>query len=104
MPTSATTTGGCASASATPATSAGCWATCSTTSIEADRDWLDPVLAAVAEQAPLLVAGDASAFMSKVALALTPPRPKEPKPGRLADEAARPDKRTINGSQDQGDG
>jgi PTH1 family peptidyl-tRNA hydrolase len=42
----------------------------------ADRQWLDPVLAAVAEQAPLLVAGDAAAFASKVALALNPPRPK----------------------------
>ena len=42
----------------------------------ADRQWLEPVLAAVAEQAPLLVAGDAAAFASKVALALNPPRPK----------------------------
>jgi PTH1 family peptidyl-tRNA hydrolase len=39
-----------------------------------DRPWLDPLLAAVAEHAPLLVAGDPAAFMSKVALALKPPR------------------------------
>ena len=43
---------------------------------EADRQWLDPLLQAVAEHTPLLVAGDASAFASKVALALNPPRPK----------------------------
>ena len=43
---------------------------------EADRRWLDPMLTAVAEQTPLLVAGDAAAFASKVALALNPPRPK----------------------------
>jgi peptidyl-tRNA hydrolase, PTH1 family len=45
---------------------------------EADRRWLDTVLQAVAEQTPLLVAGDPSAFASKVALALNPPRPKPP--------------------------
>jgi PTH1 family peptidyl-tRNA hydrolase len=43
---------------------------------EADQQWLEPLLAAVAEHTPLLVAGDASAFASKVALALNPPRPK----------------------------
>ena len=42
---------------------------------EADRQWLDPVLSAIAEHAPLLVAGDGPAFASKVALALSPPRP-----------------------------
>jgi PTH1 family peptidyl-tRNA hydrolase len=47
---------------------------------EADRRWLDTVLQAVAEQAPLLVAGDAAAFASKVALALGPPRPAHPSP------------------------
>jgi PTH1 family peptidyl-tRNA hydrolase len=47
---------------------------------EADRRWLDPLLAAIAEHAPLLVAGDAAAFASKVALALNPPRPKPPQP------------------------
>src|SRR5512144_777258 len=43
---------------------------------EADRRWLDPVLGAVAEHVALLIAGDAPAFASKVALALNPPRPK----------------------------
>jgi peptidyl-tRNA hydrolase, PTH1 family len=43
---------------------------------ELDRQWLDPVLAAVAEQTPLLVAGAAAEFMSRVALAIAPPREK----------------------------
>jgi PTH1 family peptidyl-tRNA hydrolase len=43
---------------------------------EADRRWLDPLLAAIAEHTPLLISGDPSAFASKVALALNPPRPK----------------------------
>ena len=57
---------------------------------ESDRQWLDPLLQAVAEHTPLLVAGDASAFASKVALALNPPRPKpvahSPRPSPKADE------------------
>jgi PTH1 family peptidyl-tRNA hydrolase len=43
---------------------------------KADAAWLDPLLDAVAEQFPLLVGGDAGAFMSKVALATNPPKPK----------------------------
>jgi PTH1 family peptidyl-tRNA hydrolase len=43
---------------------------------KADAAWLDPLLDAVAEQFPLLVQGDAGAFMSKVALAMNPPKPK----------------------------
>jgi PTH1 family peptidyl-tRNA hydrolase len=39
-----------------------------------EMEWVRPVLEAVAEAAPLLVAEDASGFMTKVAL-LTPPRP-----------------------------
>jgi PTH1 family peptidyl-tRNA hydrolase len=46
----------------------------------ADAAWLDPLLDAVAEQFPLLVRGDAGAFMSKVALAVNPPKPKQTKP------------------------
>jgi PTH1 family peptidyl-tRNA hydrolase len=43
---------------------------------KADAAWLDPLLDAVAEQFPLLARGDAGAFMSKVALATAPPKPK----------------------------
>jgi peptidyl-tRNA hydrolase, PTH1 family len=43
-----------------------------------ERDWLDPLLEAVAEAAPRLVADDAPGFMSKVALILKPNPPKAP--------------------------
>jgi PTH1 family peptidyl-tRNA hydrolase len=39
---------------------------------KADRVWLEPLLEAIAEHAPLLAAGDGEAFMSKVALATRP--------------------------------
>ena len=46
----------------------------------ADREWLDPLLSAIAEHAGLLVQ-DPPAFASRVALALAPPKPKpRPKP------------------------
>jgi PTH1 family peptidyl-tRNA hydrolase len=34
-----------------------------------DRDWIDPLLAAVAEHAPLLAKGDDASFMNRVHLA-----------------------------------
>jgi PTH1 family peptidyl-tRNA hydrolase len=40
---------------------------------KADDSWLDPLLAAVAEAAPILTSGDDAAFASKVALILKPP-------------------------------
>ncbi|TVR98969.1 MAG: aminoacyl-tRNA hydrolase [Rhodospirillales bacterium] len=42
---------------------------------KADAAWLDPLLEAIAERFPDLVAGDAGTFMSKVAMALQPPKP-----------------------------
>lgn len=47
---------------------------------KSDAAWLDPLLDAIAEQFPLLVKGDAGAFMSKVALATSPPKPKRSDP------------------------
>ena len=38
-----------------------------------DRAWLDPTLDAIVDAFPLLMAGDASAFMSRVALLAPPP-------------------------------
>jgi PTH1 family peptidyl-tRNA hydrolase len=59
---------------------------------KADREWLDVLLDAIADQAGLLAAGDESSFMNRVTLTLrdrlqptgeddTPP-PKAPKPAR----------------------
>jgi PTH1 family peptidyl-tRNA hydrolase len=51
-----------------------------------DRQWLEPMIAAMAEAAPVLVADDTGAFMSKVAHILRPnkkneaPRPPEAAP------------------------
>jgi len=50
---------------------------------KADQTWLDPMLDAIADHAGLLVAGDDSAFMSKVSLAVRGPDEKpaeKPKP------------------------
>ncbi|MFO1127923.1 MAG: aminoacyl-tRNA hydrolase [Rhodospirillales bacterium] len=50
----------------------------------ADAEWLQPLLDRLGEYVPLLLAGDAAAFMSKVAP--PPPRPKPPRnPGVEAD-------------------
>ncbi len=46
-----------------------------------DRAWAGPLVDAVAEAMPLLVADDAAGFMSRVALILRPPSPK---PSRAA--------------------
>ena len=44
-----------------------------------DKVWLPPLLAAMAEAVPLLVADDAPGFMTKVALILKPPPAKPPR-------------------------
>lgn len=44
-----------------------------------EMDWVRPVLDAIAEAAPLLVADDAAGFMTKVALLTSPPAAKPPK-------------------------
>jgi len=48
---------------------------------KSDGDWLDKTLDAVADAFPLLVAGDDSGFMTKVALVTNPPRNKGPQTG-----------------------
>ena len=47
---------------------------------KADEDWLAKLLAAIAAELPLLLAGDERAFMSKVNQVQVPPRPKPPRP------------------------
>ena len=57
---------------------------------EADREWLDPLLAAIAEHAALLVTGDPAAFASRVALAVAPPKPRAARgPSRSAPDRRR---------------
>ncbi len=43
---------------------------------KADQTWLETILEAIAENFGLIVEGDDAAFMSKVALAVNPPKPK----------------------------
>ena len=47
---------------------------------KADEAWLEPLIGAIGEAAPLLAAGNDAAFASKVALLLQPPKPKRPAP------------------------
>lgn len=47
---------------------------------KADQTWLAPLLEAVADAFPLLVAGDDGGFMNKVSVTLNPPKPKAAKP------------------------
>jgi len=52
-----------------------------------DQRWLEPLLDAVAEAAPLLAKDDDAGFASKVSLILNPPKPKEKKKPADADVA-----------------
>ena len=47
---------------------------------KADKDWLVPLLDAIAEAAPLLAHNDDAGFMNRVALLTRPPKPPKPKP------------------------
>ncbi len=53
---------------------------------KADQTWLDPLLAAVADAAPLLVQGDESGFMNKVSVTLNPRPPRPARAGSSDDE------------------
>jgi peptidyl-tRNA hydrolase, PTH1 family len=46
---------------------------------KADREWLAPLLDAIAEAAPWLARDDDSGFMNRVALLMRPPKPPKPK-------------------------
>jgi len=49
---------------------------------KADEPWLETLIAAVADNIPLMVAGNANDFMNKVSLTLNPPPPKPPREDR----------------------
>ena len=58
----------------------------------ADGEWLEPLLDAVAEAAPMLVKGDDNGFMNKVSLAVQGKAPHGPRPaeGKGVDEGSAP--------------
>jgi PTH1 family peptidyl-tRNA hydrolase len=74
---------------------------------KADREWIDPLVAAVAENAPLLAKGEDATFMNRVHLAIAPeerdagsmdsrkPSAPDPAPARPAHAAAPP---TLSGA------
>lgn len=62
---------------------------------KADEDWLVPMLSAIAEAAPLLAKNDDVGFMNKVALLLSPPKPKSEKPGSDPDKKLPSDKKDV---------
>ena len=47
---------------------------------KADREWLEPMLSAMAEAAPYLAADDDAGFMNRVSLLTKPPKPPKAKP------------------------
>ncbi|MBS0275112.1 MAG: aminoacyl-tRNA hydrolase [Proteobacteria bacterium] len=49
-----------------------------------EKEWLVPMLTAIAEAAPLLAKDNDIGFMNKITLALHPPRPNAPKPAKPA--------------------
>jgi len=53
---------------------------------KADRDWLQPLLDAVADNADMLVKGDDNGFMNRLSLAV----PGAARPGRATEESERP--------------
>jgi len=61
---------------------------------KADAQWVEKVLDALAEHAGLLIDGEDSAYMSKAAEAVTPPRPKKLK---LAAAASKQEENGGNG-------
>jgi len=62
-----------------------------------DRAWLEPLIEAIAIEAPLLLKGDGSAYMSRIAHRLAPPRPAKEKPP-AAGEPTTTDRSGANGS------
>jgi PTH1 family peptidyl-tRNA hydrolase len=57
----------------------------------ADREWLGPLLEALVAAVPLIVAGDDSGAMNKIALLTRPPEPARPRPPDRAREGVEAD-------------
>lgn len=56
-----------------------------------DRDWLDKLLGAVADNLDVLISGDDAGYQNRVALALNPPRPNAPRPDGSANDKEKKD-------------
>jgi PTH1 family peptidyl-tRNA hydrolase len=57
---------------------------------KSDRDWLDPLLDAIADEIETMAAGQSELFMTKVAARLAPPKPAtppKPHPAKAPNEA-----------------
>ncbi len=57
---------------------------------KSDRDWLDPLLDAIADDIETMAAGQSELFMTKVAARLAPPKPAtppKPHPAKAPNEA-----------------
>jgi PTH1 family peptidyl-tRNA hydrolase len=54
----------------------------------ADETWIKPLIEAVAEAFPLLVAGDDGRFLNKVVVLTSPPKPAKPRPAPTEDGPA----------------
>lgn len=63
--------------------------------------WLDPLLKALAEAVPLLVADDPAGYMTKVALLLRPPAPKPLRAGDADATGQRAPGRRATGQKDE---
>lgn len=53
---------------------------------KADKQWVDPLITAIGDAAPLLLDDDDAKFMNKVALATQPPKPKKEEPEKAPDD------------------
>ena len=62
---------------------------------KADRDWIDPLLGAIAENAALLVAGNDSTFMNRVHLATADEPEREEPESAAAERRPRGEKKDI---------
>ncbi len=71
---------------------------------KSDAVWLDKLLDQVAAELPVLMAGDEGAFMSRIAQALIPPKPKRATPGPTPapGPGAEPDPAGATGDQPDG--
>lgn len=70
---------------------------------KADRDWLEPLLRAIANACPFLMKDQAPRFLSDIALQLAPPKAEKPKQEQKSTpQAAKASTKPISNEQDEG--